>query len=812
MGQIGRRKMLQLTSLMVVGRSSGLSPLTSLLGAESTASAPHALMLWYKQPAAAWAEALVIGNGRLGGMVWGGMAEERIDLNDDTLWSGEPFDNVNPKGLEALPKIREFLRQGNDKAAQQLVEEDMNGRYYESYEPLGTLSIKLLSLKEGADDPASAQYRRSLDLRTGVASVEFVHGGVRYTREIFASHPADALVVNLRADRPGAISAQISLSSPHHASVRASGDVVQLAGRAPSHVDYHQHFFYDDGPLQRGMRLACQVKAVCEGGSLAARDNTLIAEGCDGLTLLLVTATSFNGPHRSPSADGRDETMVCEQALVKSRGRSYPQLRSHHVADHSALFDRVSLDLGSSDAAQLPTDERLRTYRPQSDPALASLYAQFGRYLLIAASRPGTQPSNLQGIWNNNVTPPWASNYTLNCNAEINYWPVEVANLAECHQPLIELTRELSVDGAHVARDLYGVRGWVAHHNTDIWRLAAPVDGSARWSIFQVGSAWLCQHLWEHYAFSNDLAYLRSVWPMLRDAARFYLDNLMLEPAHGWLVTGPDTNFENAFRKPDGSTGVVCMGPTGSMQMVRQLFLNVAEASRLLGLDSELRTEVEQALPKLAPMQISPTTGELQEWLEDWQRTAQGQVLSSWGAICSAQITPRGTPELAAALKKTFDNGHWWQQGRVGSWQGAFQANVYARFYEGDTAAAVLDTHLARSVNPNLTARAGRVDWQIDGNLGLTAAVFEMLLQSHAGEIHLLPALPAAWPNGSVQGLRARNGFEVDMRWQSSRLQQVRIASSSGTPMPVRYRDMVFPLTLPAGQSLTLDGDLKPLA
>ena len=304
------------------------------------------------------------------------------------------------------------------------------------------------------------------------------------------------------------------------------------------------------------------------------------------------------------------------------------------------------------------------TYQPGNDPALAALYYQFGRYLLIASSRPGTQPANLQGIWNRDLHPPWSANWTLNCNAEINYWPVETANLGECHLPLVDLTEQLSVDGAHIAKDLYGVRGWVAHHNTDIWRQAGPVSGSALWSIFQVGSAWLCQHLWEHYAFSGDADYLRRVWPTLKGAARFYLDYMMEEPAHRWLVTGPDTNFENGFRKPDGETGCVCMGPTGSIQMVRELFQNCAQASRILGTDADLREEIEKTLPRLPPMQISPTTGELQEWLTGLARTAECQVMSSWGAICGTQITPRGTPELAAALRKIFDSGQWWKHGR----------------------------------------------------------------------------------------------------------------------------------------------------
>jgi alpha-L-fucosidase 2 len=382
----------------------------------------------------------------------------------------------------------------------------------------------------------------------------------------------------------------------------------------------------------------------------------------------------------------------------------------------------------------------------------------------------------------------------------------------------VDLTEQLSVDGMNIAKNLYGVRGWVAHHNTDIWRQAGPVSGNARWSIFQVGGAWLCQSAWDHYAFTGDTKYLRSIWPTLKGAARFFLDDLMEEPSHGWLVTGPDTNFENAFRKPDGETGCVCLGPTGSMEMVRQLFLNCVQGSRILGRDADLRAQIEKTLPRLPPLQISPTTGELQEWLQDWQRTSDCQVLSSWGLICSAQITPHGTPETAAALRKIFDRGQWWQKGEVSSWQGAFQANAYARLHDGDTALAILDAHLARSLNPNLLASfLGHCEFQIDGNLGMTAAIGEMLLQSQVGdadgvyEIELLPALPKVWSEGKVAGLRARGGFEVDMEWKSSKLVSATIRSVGGTIYRVRYGTTVNELKLKPGGDVKVDANLAVL-
>jgi alpha-L-fucosidase 2 len=426
----------------------------------------------------------------------------------------------------------------------------------------------------------------------------------------------------------------------------------------------------------------------------------------------------------------------------------------------------------------------------------------------------------------------------LNCNAEINYWGAEAANLGECQLPLVKLTEELTIDGGHTARDLYGARGWVAHHATDIWRQAGPGGGSACWSMFPVGSAWLCQHLWEYYEFSGDTNYLREIWPTLSGAAEFYLDALVEEPTHHWLVMAPDNNFENHWRKANGETGCTCMGATASIQMIRELLENCLSAldklqtsniklqksTRLqppnsLG-EKELRARIESALARLAPMQVSPTTGELQEWLEDWQRTAECQALSSWGLICSSQITPRGTPELAAAVRKIFDNGGWWKNGKVGSWQGAFQANAYARLGDGDTALAVLERHLKSSVNSNFTASfPGHTQFQIDGNLGMMAAVDEMLVQSREEKvqspepmarrqvyvIELLPALPKEWASGEVKGLRARGGFEVDISWKEGKLTGARIRSLLGNDCQVRFGEKVKKIATKAGKVYEMD-------
>ena len=765
--------------------------------------------LWYRQPAAKWSESLFIGNGRLGGAVWGGVARERIDLNEDTLWSGEPYENINSNGLPALPEIRRQLLAGNELEAQRLVEANMLGRYDENYLALGDLQVDFAPTNE------VTHYLRELDLSRGVVRESYEAGGVAYVRELFASQPAQAIVLRLTASRPGQLSFTAGLASQLQHQISSGPDSYLLSGRCPSYSDsYHKHFhIYDTNATPRGMTFEARLAARVEGGRIRYTSGGVVAESCDAVTLLLVAATSYNGPHKSPSQAGRDPAALCEQALQSVAGRSYRRLLAEHMADYQTLFQRVAIDLGHNPNAEaLPTDERVKAYQPGNDPGLAALYYQFGRYLLISSSRPGNQPANLQGLWNNSLYPPWAANWTLNCNAEINYWPVETANLAECHLPLISLTRELSEDGTNVARQLYGARGWMAHHNTDIWRTAGPVSGQARWAIFQVGSAWLCQDMWEHYAFTGDTAYLAEIWPVMQGAAQFYLDSMIEEPSHHWLVTGPDVNFENLWQKPDGTTGSVCLGPAASMQMIRELFQNCVRATKILHTDTAFQNELEKALPRLPPMQISPTTGELQEYLADWPRMAHDEALSSWGLICSAQITPEGTPALAAGVRQIFDHEQMWKRGQVGSWQGAFQANAYARLHDGDAALNILDAHLHQAANANLTARfPGFCDFQIDGNLGQTAAIGELLLQSQMCdtngiyELELLPALPRAWATGHVAGLRARGGFEVAMSWSNGALQQATIKSLAGQPLRLRAGGRVVELPTRTGEVFTVD-------
>ncbi len=802
---------------------------TFLFFAGCTLQADDTWRLKYAHPAERWTEALPVGNGRLGAMVFGGVINERLQLNEATLWSGAPRDWNNPGAKEILPQVRAAIFAGDYVKAGELCKK-MQGPYNQSYQPLGDLKLAFA----GSENVSSNSYERSLDLDRAVATVRYRVGDATFTREVFSSFPDQVIVVRLTCDKPGRISFSATADSLlRHTAATESPNTLILRGKAPSHVDPSylgstNAIRYDDGPNPEGMTFDLRVRALADGGRVVCDGQTLAVTNADAVTLLLSAGTSFNGPDKSPGREGRDPTAEALRPLAAAQELSYRKLLDRHVADHQKLFRRVALDLGENSAAKdLPTDERLvRFVKGEADPGLSALLYQYGRYLLIASSRPGGLPANLQGIWNDSMRPPWSANWTLNINAEMNYWPAEVANLSECHEPLFDFIEKLAVNGRKTAEVNYGAHGWVSHHNADIWCQTGPVGnyggGDPVWANWGMSSPWLSQHLWEHYAFTGDKKFLRErAWPVMKGAAEFCLDWL-IDDGKGHLVTAPSGSPELGFTTANGQRASISMATTMDMSIIWELFTDCIEASRVLGTDQELAAKLEAAQARLYPLKIG-ARGQLQEWFEDFKEDDVHHRHTShlFGIYPGRQITP-ATPDFFAAARKALeirgDDGTGWSLG--------WKINFWARFRDGDHA-YVLIKNLLRPVGGNTRTSYGagggvypnlfdaHPPFQIDGNFAFTAGVSEMLLQSHetapGGQksevriLNLLPALPKAWPAGSVTGLCTRGGFEVDLAWQDGALTRAVIRSKLGNPCVVRCGDHEIQLKTQTGSRDVLD-------
>ncbi len=780
--------------------------------------------LWYAQPASEWNEALPVGNGRLGAMVFGGIMAERIQLNDDTVWVGPPVPKNRQGAAKYIAQARELIFKGKYIEAQRLVQKNVMGKRISprSYQTLGELHLHFLAFSSNVDDStgiksgksspvlkavaqspqtmAEKKYRRQLDLDTAIATTTFQLEGITYTREVFSSAVDDVIVIRVTADKPRAVSLRALLNRPGDFTTSVSNsDTIDMFGQA-QHNGKHL-----------GVKWNCRLKVVPDGGKLKTEGGAIIIEKADSVILCITSSTNYNKDNPA-SPLTHDRKVHCGSVIKSAMEKSYEQLRQRHVAEHHGLFRRCRLDLGSWDKSIMATDERLKAVKSGGvDPALVSLYFQYGRYLLIGSSRPGAMPANLQGIWNPHLKAPWNSDYHININMQMNYWPAEVTNLSECHEPFFDFTERLVPSGRKTSREVFGCSGFTAGHATDVW-LWTSVYGNVQYGMWPMGAAWNTQHFMEHYRYTGDVEFLSNrAYPILKESAKFFLDYLIEDPRIGKLVAGPSTSPENRFLTPDGKRATLDVGTSMDQEIIWDNFTNYLEAAAVLGIEDEFVKKVRATRCRLALPGIG-SDGRLMEWTQEFKEPEPGHrhISHLYALHPGRQYNFYDSPEMVEAARKTLDYRLSHGGGHTG-WSRAWIINFWARFHDAQKAHRNLLALLRKSTLPNLLDT--HPPFQIDGNFGATAGIAEMLLQSHVGDskkgylIELLPACPKAWPNGTIMGLRARDGYEIDIEWQNGKLKRAVLNSLCGKSCRVRYGGKTLEIKLDKGKKRVLSAN-----